>query len=177
MSLESEMKKLNATLERVSFALSALVPGNKAVMSDKDFDEINRQMDKPNGSFNPVTETKVVEPEVSKVSKDSESVEKEKPAKKQNRTVPADPKEEKAVEPEVKETQEADEFDADFDERPPLTTDQVKLFAREKIAENAKSDPELKLKIKKKISALGGVTISDLDQPGLVKLEAFLNKL
>ncbi len=155
MSLESEMKKINANLERVGAALENLAPNPQVFGAE------------PNGatSFNPVTETKVVEPETKKVSKDPESVEKEKPAR--NRTVPATP------EPEV----EVDELEADFDERPPLTAKQVQVFAREKIAEYAEKDPKLKTEIKKKITDLGASMITELDQDGLVGLEKFLSKL
>ena len=116
----------------------------------------------------PYTETKVVEPEVTKESevKEDESV------KKKNRTVPATPE----VEPKT-EAQESDELDDELDDRPPLTTQQLVVFAREKIAENAKTKPDLKVEIKKKISELGASKITGLDQDGLVKLEKFLSKL
>ena len=72
---------------------------------------------------------------------------------------------------------EGDELDEDFDERPPLTSDQLVGFAREKIAEYAQKDPNLKSKIKKKITDLGASKITDLNQDGLIKLEKFLSEL
>jgi hypothetical protein len=110
-------------------------------------------------SFNPVTETKVVEPEVKKTKK----VKVEEPVVEE--VVEAEP-----VVEEVVEAEEADE-------RPPLVAKEVQLFAREKIAKYAEKDPDLKTKIKKKITDLGAPMITKLDQEGLVSLEKWLRTL
>ncbi len=136
MSLESEMKKFNTNLERLVTVIGALAP------------------DQPSASFNPVTETKIVEPETKKVA---------------------------AVEDTPDTPDEFDEFADDepevetADERPPLTSSQLQTFAKEVIAKNKTKDPKVKAKIKKKIIDLGFEMVSDLDQKGLVELEKFLS--
>ena len=104
MSIESELKKFNTTVERLTIAMENFTPVGNAVKT-------------------PYTETKVVQPEVKKVSKEPESVKNEKPAKEKDSVAP--------------KAQEADDFDDDddFDERPALTHEQAKVFAREKIAD------------------------------------------
>lgn len=144
MSIESELRKFNTTVERLAIAVENLTPVG-------------------NGVKTPYTETKVVQPEVKKVSKEPESV--EKPAKEKDSVKP--------------KAQEADDFDDDddFDERPALTHEQAKVFAREKIAERKTTHPDLKAKIKKKISDLGAANISLLEKDSLSKFVKFLNKL
>ena len=148
MSIESELKKFNTTVERLTIAIENLTSVGNAVKT-------------------PYTETKVVQPEVKKVSKEPESVENEKPAKEKD-----------SVEPKAQEADDFDDdLDTDFDERPALTHEQAKVFAREKIAERKTTHPDLKAKIKKKISDLGAANISFLEKDSLSKFVKFLNKL
>ena len=143
MSLESEMKKVNGNLERLSTAIESLVTGKKPVPSQE-------TPPQPATSFNPVTETKVVEAEVKKES---------------TRT--------------VAEVVDELLDDGDEIERAPLTAKQVQDFAREKMKDGfgKKKDPKLRIEIKKKITDLGASKITELDQDGLYELEKFLRNL
>jgi len=156
MSLESEMKKFNANLERVSAALEALVPNTQP---------IPEQPEQPDTGFNPVTETKVVEPATKKAAKKAAEVAPELEA-----VVVADEDEEDEFDEFAEEAETADE-------RPPLTAELIQDFAKEKIAKHRTTDPKVKTKIKAKITELGAKMITDLDQAGLVALEKFLSVL
>ena len=129
MSIESEVKKLTGTIEKLIDVIG----------------DVSARVD--TGPFNPVTETKVVEPEVTK---------------------------EAPVKPTVKRTTTKVEPDAtsDGEGNSNVTTRDVQALAQKKC--NSGAD---RSEVKAKISSLGAETISKLDQVGLNAMYDYLNTI